>query len=151
MELTEMSLRCSSLSTSTTVSIIWSWAVLVGSVTSPRYWKSSKLVNMAEAKCITLLVHLVDHDHTELVNMDDLSSDISDQLNCQLLVNIADHGSLLERMLLISYMKHKTYWSKRKASPDPGYCNKEKLSRVLAGTKCSLIVDCRCAGWFTGQ
>ena len=28
---------------------------------------------MAEAKCIARLVHLVDHDHTELVNMDDFS------------------------------------------------------------------------------
>ena len=30
--------------------------------------KSSKLVNMAEAKYIARLVHLVDHDHTEVVN-----------------------------------------------------------------------------------
>ena len=48
---------------------------------------------MAEAKCIARLVHLVDHDHTELVNMDDFSLHIYDQLNCQLLVNLADHGS----------------------------------------------------------
>ena len=63
---------------------------------------------MAEAKFIARLVHLVDHDHTELVNMDDFSLNISDQLNCQLLVNLADHGSLLEHILIISYMKHKT-------------------------------------------
>ena len=56
---------------------------------------SFKLVNMAEAKCIAQLVHLVDHDHTELVNMDDFSLNISDQLNCQLLVNLANHGSLI--------------------------------------------------------
>ena len=62
---------------------------------------------MAEAKCIARIAHLVDHDHTELVNMDDFSSNISDQLNCQLLVNFADHGSLLEHILIISNMKHK--------------------------------------------
>ena len=49
---------------------------------------------MAEVKFITRLVNLVDHDHTELVNMDGFSLNISDQLNCQLLVNLADHGSL---------------------------------------------------------
>ena len=63
---------------------------------------------MAEAKCIARLVHLVDHDHTKLVNMDDFSLKISDQLNCQLLVNLADHSSLLEHILIISYIKHKT-------------------------------------------
>ena len=63
---------------------------------------------MAEAKFIAWLVHLVDHGHTELVNMDDFSLNISDQLNCQLLVNLADHGSLLEHILIISYIKHKT-------------------------------------------
>ena len=60
-----------------------------------RYSKSSKLVNTSEAKCIARLVHLVEHDHTELVKMDDFSLNISDQLNCQLLVNLADDGSLL--------------------------------------------------------
>ena len=50
---------------------------------------------MAEATCITLLVHLVDHDNTTLGNMDDFSLNISDQLYCQLLVNLADHCSLL--------------------------------------------------------
>ena len=53
---------------------------------------------MAEAKGIARLVHLVDHDHTELVNIDDFSLNISDQLNCQLLVNLADQGSLLEHI-----------------------------------------------------
>ena len=62
---------------------------------------------MAEAKCIAWLVHLVDHDHTELVNMDDFSLNISDQLNCQLLVNLAHHGSLLEHILIISHKNHK--------------------------------------------
>ena len=46
---------------------------------------------MAEKKCIAQLVHLVDHDHTELVNIDDFSSNISDQLNWQLMVILADH------------------------------------------------------------
>ena len=69
--------------------------------------KSSKLVDMAEAKCIARLVYLVDHDHTELVNMDDFSLNISDQLYCQLLVNLADTGSLLDHILIISNMKHK--------------------------------------------
>ena len=63
---------------------------------------------MAEAKCIAGLVHLGDHDHTELVNMDDFSLKISDQLNCQLLVNLADHSSLLEHILILSFIKHKT-------------------------------------------
>ena len=57
---------------------------------------------MAEAKCIAGLVHLVDHDYTELVNMDDFSLKISDQLNCQLLVNLADHSSLLEHILILT-------------------------------------------------
>ena len=92
---------------------------------------------MAEAKCITRLVHLVDHDHTELVNMDDFSLNISDQLNCQLLVNLADHGSLLEYILIISYMKHKINIhigpSKGQAlTMYNGYCNKQKMLYFLA-------------------
>ena len=47
---------------------------------------------------VLLGVHVVDHDPTELINMDDFSLNISDELNCQLLVNLADHGSLLEHI-----------------------------------------------------
>ena len=68
---------------------------------------SSKLVNMAEAKCVARLVHLVDYDHTELVNMDDFSLNISDQLNCQLLVNLANHGSFLEHILREAFQTKK--------------------------------------------
>ena len=89
---------------------------------------------MAEAKCIARLVHLVDHEHTELVNMDDFCLNISDQLNCQLLVNLAYHGSLLEHILIISYMKHKTNINHigpsegRALTMDIAICNKQKLS-----------------------
>ena len=62
---------------------------------------------MAEAKCIARLVLLVNLDHTELVNIDDFSSNISDQLNCQLLVILAGYGSLLEHILIFLNMKHK--------------------------------------------
>ena len=100
---------------------------------------------MSEAMCIARLVYLVDHDHTELVNMDDFSLNISDQLNCQLLVNLAHHASLLEYILIISYMKHKININHigpnkgQALTMDNGYCNKQKLSYFLAlfwqGTK----------------
>ena len=107
---------------------------------------------MAEAKCIARLVHLVDHDHRELANMDDFSLNISDQLNCKLLVNLADHGSLLEHILIISFMKHKTNHiglSEGRALTLDIAINKSchiswhyfGQDKVLA-----LIIDCGCAG-----
>ena len=97
---------------------------------------------MAEAKCIARLVHLVDHDNTELVNMDDFSLNISDQLYCQLLVNLVNTGILLEHILIISYMKHKT--NINHIGPSEGLALSMdiamKLSYFLAlfwqGTKC---------------